>query len=244
MSARWFKSWFDSEYYHLLYDGRDEEEAKIFVERLTSKLHIPPGARLLDAACGRGRHARNLFELGYEVDGYDLSENSIAFAKEYENEHLHFYVHDLRSVFRVDYYDVVLNLFTSFGYFEDSEEDYQVFESLAANVRVGGLLVIDFLHADKVRRELDTEVNVVDKQSVVYHTQKRIDGDAVVKNISFYDKDNGEEGEFSERVKLLELSDFKKMAKAVGVDLIQVYGDYELGKFDEDSPRLIMVFKK
>ncbi len=245
MSPKWFKSWFDSEYYHLLYDGRDEYEARAFVARLTQDLRIPKSAKILDAACGRGRHARNLSELGYSVDGYDLSDNSISFAKDYETERLHFYVHDLREVFRPNYYDLVLNLFTSFGYFEDPNDDYLVFESLIANAKKDGLLVVDFLNAERVVENLNTDVLEQDKQSVVYRTQKRIDGDAVVKNISFYDRDNGEEGEFSERVKLLRLEDFRNFARMANADLIQIFGSYDLESFDpKSSDRLIMVFRK
>ncbi len=243
MSPKWFVSWFDSEYYHLLYDNRDEAEAEKFMRNLVDFLRVPNGAKILDAACGRGRHARLLSEMGFEVDGIDLSQNSIAFASEYSTPKLNFYVHDIREVFRAEYYDLVFNLFTSFGYFEEDEIDFQVFDNLCANLKPGGKLVIDYLNTPLVRATVDTTPQEVVKNSVIFKTQKELQDGAVLKHIEFYDRDTAEEGSFTERVKLLEVSDFKNFAKASGREIIQVFGDYDLGVYDAaKSPRLIMVF--
>ena len=92
----WFKSWFDTTWYHLLYRHRDEEEARRFMSRLTSFFPVPAGARILDLACGKGRHAAFLAEKGYEVTGIDLSGESIRTAKKMESERLRFEVADMR----------------------------------------------------------------------------------------------------------------------------------------------------
>ena len=113
----WFTSWFDSPYYHVLYKERNYREAQIFMDNLTHYLNLPEHAKVLDLACGKGRHAIYLNQLGFTVLGVDLSENSIAIAKKNENETLHFEVHDMRHSF-ADKYDAIFNLFTSFGYFE------------------------------------------------------------------------------------------------------------------------------
>ncbi len=245
MSSKWYVSWFDSEYYHLLYDNRDEEEAKLFMRSMCEYLKMPQGARVLDAACGRGRHSRYLAELGFRVDGFDLSENSIDYAKEFENKQLHFYVHNLKEVFRENYYDYVFNLFTSFGYFEDSDDDYLVFSNLCKNLKPEGTLVIDFLNPNYVKSNLNTEVVETQKESVVYQTQKELKAGAVLKHIKFYDRDSAQEGEFTERVKLLELSDFKNFAEAADIKLAQVFGSYTLDPYDvEHSERMVMVFRK
>ncbi|MGZ4035978.1 MAG: class I SAM-dependent methyltransferase, partial [Bacteroidia bacterium] len=97
---KWFEGWFDSPYYHLLYKNRDYSEAELFIDNLLSFLKPEQGARFLDIGCGKGRHSIYLNKKGFDVTGIDLAENSISCAKQSENEHLHFYVHDMRKIFR------------------------------------------------------------------------------------------------------------------------------------------------
>ena len=60
----WFESWFDTSYYHTLYSKRDENEAKEFIVNLVEFLKIDPKSKVLDLACGKGRHSLTLNELG------------------------------------------------------------------------------------------------------------------------------------------------------------------------------------
>ena len=76
-SESWFTSWFDTPYYHILYKDRDDKEAQIFMDNIVHYLNLPEEAKILDLACGKGRHSIYLNKLGYNVTGVDLSENSI-----------------------------------------------------------------------------------------------------------------------------------------------------------------------
>jgi len=87
---QWFKDWFNSHYYHLLYQNRDEQEALDFIQKLIAHLNPMPAAKMLDVACGKGRHSKALADYGFDVTGIDLSEESIAEAKEQEADNLHF----------------------------------------------------------------------------------------------------------------------------------------------------------
>lgn len=82
ISAEWFENWFDSPYYHLLYSHRDENEAELFIRNLINKTGINKEEKVWDNACGRGRHAKILKELGLQVIATDLSDNNIKFASE------------------------------------------------------------------------------------------------------------------------------------------------------------------
>ena len=93
----WFVSWFDSPYYHVLYKNRDDSEAQQFMTRLTDYINLESGDTILDVACGKGRHATFLASLGFQVTGMDLSNNSIEFASQFENENLQFLTHDMRK---------------------------------------------------------------------------------------------------------------------------------------------------
>src|SRR5882724_8581551 len=122
ISSEWFRDWFDSPYYHKLYFEHNEQEATTFISRLLDALRPPAGSLMLDVACGRGRHSRILSEKGLDVTGIDLAADSIALARQYENAHLHFYLHDMRSPVRVNYFAYAFNFFTSFGYFRTERE--------------------------------------------------------------------------------------------------------------------------
>ena len=123
-ASNWFESWFDTKYYHILYKERNDEEAQLLMDNLTHYLNLPEDAKILDLACGKGRHAIYLNSLGFDVTGIDLSENSIKEASQFANEKLHFKVHDMRETCN-EKYDAIFNLFTSFGYFEDDTDNYK-----------------------------------------------------------------------------------------------------------------------
>ena len=101
----WYKDWFNSHYYHLLYQHRDEEEALEFIHTLIQYLKPPPSSTMVDIACGKGRHSKALAEMGFEVTGIDLSAASIDEALQDENERLHFYQHDMRLPFWINYFE-------------------------------------------------------------------------------------------------------------------------------------------
>ena len=93
--SEWFKTWFDSEYYHLLYKDRDQTEAENFVKKIYQYLSPSINQTMLDLACGKGRHSIHLNKMGALVEGCDYSENSIRHAKQFENDRLQFFTHDM-----------------------------------------------------------------------------------------------------------------------------------------------------
>ena len=145
----WYKDWFDSKYYHLLYKNRDHNEAALFLDNISNEFK-KKNARILDVACGKGRHAKYLNSIGFDVTGVDLSSNSIKYAKKYENKKLKFHQHDMRNIFEENKFDIVTNLFTSFGYFDNTLDDQKVINSMAGNLKKGGILLIDFMNVKKV----------------------------------------------------------------------------------------------
>lgn len=126
---KWFESWFDTAYYHALYAHRNDAEAMAFMDALVDYLGLEPGAKVMDVACGKGRHAAHLAELGMDVLGFDLSENSIEQAKLLNRDGATFVCHDMREDFPQQGFHAVFNLFTSFGYFDQSADDLRVIKT-------------------------------------------------------------------------------------------------------------------
>jgi len=234
----WFAEWFDTPYYHILYQNRGEEEAKGFIEALLLKLNLPSCASLLDLACGKGRHSITLNSYGFKVLGVDLSSNSIKKAKLNENPNLSFDVHDMREPVKGRTFDAIFNLFTSFGYFDTHEENEQVCESMAKMLAPGGRLVIDFMNAKKVvsglvpfekKRVNDIEFNI----------SREYTGTHIIKTISFSDK--SQKYSYQEKVQAITQEQFMELLRPY-FDVDFTFGSFDLEDFSlSESERLILI---
>ena len=238
--STWYASWFDTPFYHILYKDRDHTEAETFMHNLTNYLNIPEGGKILDLACGKGRHAVYLNSIGYDVTGVDLSENSIGFAKQFENESLHFKVHDMCKPYN-EQFDAVFNLFTSFGYFDKDEDNLNTIKAIKADLNEFGFGVIDFMNTDYVLNNLvPEETKTVD--GTKFHLKRYKENGYIVKDIAFTHE--GDDYHYQERVRAFSLEDFEALFEKAGVYLLDIFGDYKLRKFDKmESSRLIMIFK-
>lgn len=235
----WFSAWFDTPYYHILYQDRGYDEAEIFMKNLISFLDLSKDATILDLACGKGRHSIFLNKLGYNVTGIDLSQNSIDFARQYENNRLKFKVHDM-SVALNEKFDAVFNLFTSFGYFDREEDHLNTLKAIKKEIKENGCGVIDFMNAKKVIRNLiPSEVKSI--KGIDFELTRFYHNGCILKNIKFEDDD--EIHNYTEKVRALTLEDFQSYFKAAGIKLERAFGNYQLEDFDEKrSDRLILVF--
>jgi SAM-dependent methyltransferase len=238
--TKWYASWFNTPYYHILYKDRDYSEAQRFMDNLVNYLNVPDGGSILDLACGKGRHSIYLNQLGYKVTGIDLSEQSIAHAKQFENNTLSFEVHDMTQAYP-ETFDAVFNLFTSFGYFEDERSNLETIIAIKQELNSHGFGVIDFMNVNYVTKHLiNADIKTVD--GINFHQKRRVEDGYIIKDITF--TVNNERHEFQERVKALSLYDFNALFDEAGVHLLDIFGDYQLSRFHpEDSERLIMIFK-
>ena len=238
-TKEWFSDWFDSHYYHILYQHRDYKEAEKFIDNLKNYLNLKSSDTILDLACGKGRHAIYLNKLGFEVTGLDLSPQSIHHAKQFENDRLKFFVHDMRQVWENKKFDYVFNLFTSFGYFKTDAEHAQAIQSMAGNLKPDGKLLLDFLNTDKVIKNIiPEETKTID--GITFHISRNVTDGFILKRITFEDK--GKTFVFVERVKAIQLLDFMSFFKNAGLYTEQIFGDYNLNPYvAEHSDRMIFL---
>jgi SAM-dependent methyltransferase len=244
MLDTWFKDWFNSPYYHQLYAHRDEQEAATFIDNLVTHLQPQAGAKMLDVACGKGRHSMQLAANGFDVTGIDLSKESIAEALQSEDAHLHFFEHDMRLPFWVNYFDVAFNFFTSFGYFKTQREHDNAIRSIATSIKPNGTFVMDFLNVqfstDKQVAETHQEID-----STIYKISKWSDEHHFYKKIIVEDAALAKPMQYTEKVAKFSLADFEKMFAKQHLTIKEVFGDYHFGQYEEAlSPRLIMIAEK
>lgn len=242
--SSWFKSWFDSDFYHQLYANRNEKEAADFIDQLVFQLQPPPGSTMLDLGCGSGRHAKYLASKGFRVTGMDLAFSSIRSAKKFETFDLRFCQQDMRLPFGSNQFNYVFNFFTSFGYFNTDAENHKVMRNIYDALTPRGLLVMDYMNAAwSEKRLLASEEKEID--GIVYKLNRWTDTTHFYKKIVIDGIQAKDKFEYTEQVARFSLAEFEKMFSRNGLQLQQVYGDYQLNNYDsETSPRLIMIVKK
>lgn len=240
----WYKSWFNSPFYHKLYFERDEKEAQAFILRLLDYLKPRQESRILDVACGRGRHSKFLAAQGFDVTGIDLSPDAIEFAKQFEKENLHFYKHDMRLPAWINYFDYAFNFFTSFGYFATRREHDDAVYMISKSLKASGIALFDYLNVHYVEEHLvHEETKMVGETK--YEINRWMDEDHFYKKMVVSDPSLDAPKEFCEKVAKLSLGDFTDMLSFQGMQIVDVFGDYQLSSYDvRKTPRMIIVGKK
>lgn len=232
--ADWFEQWFGEDYLHI-YQHRDEKEAEHAIELIAANLTGREIHSVLDLGCGAGRHTKVLCERWWTV-GLDLSMALLKVARR-ESRGAPYVRADMRELpFADESFDLVVNLFTSFGYFEDDREHARVLSRVCAVTRHGGTFVIDFLNAGQVRRELVPYDESVENGITIEQTRTISQDDRFVeKRIRL----RGRGKEYIERVRLLSEADLERMLSVAGFDVSKRLGDYSGASWSEDSPRTI-----
>ena len=244
MQQLWFKDWFNSPYYHQLYKNRDDREAANFIDKLINYLNPNPGSSMLDVACGKGRHSIQLANNDFDVTGIDLSEDSINEALLSQSDTLHFYKHDMRLPFWINHFDYVLNFFTSFGYFNTQLEHDNAIQTIAQAIKKNGILVMDYLN---VKHSEDCLVPQSEKEidGIKFIITKWHDKTHFYKKITIEDMILKEPIIYTEKVAKFSLNDYTEMFTRKGLQIQEVFGDYNFGNYDlKKSPRMVMVAKK
>ena len=263
---KWFESWFDTEYYHLLYKHRNDEEAKRFLQRMYGFLQLQNGDLVVDIGCGKGRHSIAMAELGLRVMGLDLSENSILSARqsavEKNIEDAEFLVHDMRQPYPVENCKAVFNIFTSFGYFDDPADDERALSAMGKSLLDGGYVVQDYINSKPLLKSLDGTIlqsmQWQEISGVKFGTEKWVEHEKIYKRILVEDErkfatkewvDSGMHSNepliFTEEIKMYSREELVQLHQSAGLQVVDVFGSYELDAFHEDfSPRIIVVSRK
>ncbi len=255
IEGNWFKKWFSTADYLELYKHRNSTDASRIAGLITRTLKLPRGSRVLDVACGNGRHSLIFASKGFNVLGIDLSAFLIGEARkklvtEYrkQKEHLKFEIRDMRKIDHRNEFDLAVNLFSSFGYFEKDSENFKVFKSISAALKPGGYFFFDFLNENALRKNIvPSDVSIRNRNAVIQ--VREIKNNAVYKSIYIIRNDpKGTKpivNKFHEMIKLYSLEEFTKAFAKSGMKIIRTFGDYTGRRFNKNtSERLIILARK
>lgn len=232
----WFEEWFGEEYLSL-YPHRDEDEAAQVADLIARRLHVPEASPALDLACGAGRHALPLGARWWTV-GLDLSPALLRVARARDPAFPLVRAEMRELPFRDRSFALVVNLFTSFGYFREDEQHRRVIAEVGRVTLPGGFFVLDYLNAAHVRSSL-VAYDEIHVGSRVVEQERSItpDGRFVVKSIML-----GDEGRlFTERVRLFEPEELATMLHRCCFDVRAILGDYTGAEHSAASPRTIII---
>jgi SAM-dependent methyltransferase len=241
----WFEEWFDSPLYEKLYSNRDETDAASLADLIEEVIPASDYRIILDLGCGRGRHSITLAQRGCQVTGIDLSKKAIKKAKRIAGQknlkNVDFLVRDMRDPLPKQF-DAIVNLFTTFGYFLEDEENRRVLRNTNKMLKQGGVLFLDYLNPHYV------EKNLVPSESgmygnLTYNVTREINDGMVFKTIQFSDDSLDEPVKYRERVKLYDLEWFRDVLTESDYTIVETYGNYEGTPFLVESPRMIIVAK-
>lgn len=241
----WYKDWFDSEDYLLVYNHRDDQDAIKLTDLILLETKLAKGSSILDAACGAGRHCLLFAKKGYDVDGFDLSKNLLSIAhrraKE-ENLKIKFRLGDIRSISYENEFDLVTNLFTSFGYFDTDTENFSFVKNSLKFIKPGGYYAIDFFNKKYLEENLvSRSENLMGSFPVI--EERAIENGRVNKVITL--KKPGIDRVYTESVKLYTFEELLEKFNGIGFKFMKAFGSYDGEEFDINiSPRTIIIFRK
>ena len=236
--TNWFEKWFDENYLRL-YHHRNSKDAEEQVQLIINTLHPDKNNSILDLACGEGRHCMLFHKKGYCIRGIDLSGQLINSGKQ-KHPHLDLRIGDMRHI--KGKHDIILSLFTSFGYFDKDQDNVSVIRSIGHALHPGGWFWIDFLNPEHIKKNLvqGNEIVLVDGTKVI--EQRFIENNAIIKTIVF----NGEVSNktYQERVKLYTKEDLERMMQESGIKPQGAFGNYKGETWFPGSSRTIIYGRK
>jgi len=231
----WFHHWFNDDYLKL-YSYRDSKEAERQTDFLIKALNLKNHEKILDLGCGLGRHVIALAKKGFDATGVDLSEFLIQQGSKSLAKHPQYRARliagDMFDLNNLGTFSVVLNMFTSFGYFAADSDNAKIFEVAARHLCRSGKFFLDYLHPQKVKHHFNSVTKTLADGENVRIT-KRIEGDRVIKSIIF----SSPKRTYEEKVKLYSRHQIQEMLAQHGLNVVRVWNDYEGNPWREKGDR-------
>lgn len=241
----WFESFFGPDYFEIYRDVFTPEATAAEVDGIVARLGLAPGARVLDLACGHGRHAIPLAERGCAVTGYDLSETMLTRARvdaAARGVAPRFVRGDMRALPFEGAFDAVINVFTAFGYFADPEDDLETLRRVRRALVPGGRFLLETLHRDALLARFQPRVEYTTSGGAKVDRDYAWDlaRDVIDERVRVTRPD-GTSAEYATSVRMRSLRDWLGLVREAGLEPVAWYGGLDGAPLRLDSRRLVLV---
>ncbi len=233
---------------HTMFSERRWENAPKEVEDVITLLGIDPDAHILDLCCGVGRHSLELARRGYRVTGVDRTREYLDIATQKATDEglkVEFLEGDMRTFSRSGVFDAVVNLFTSFSFFEDPDEDKQVIMNVYESLKPGGVFLIDLMGIEVIARIYQEHDWHEEEDGSLILQERKVNNDwNWMENRWIRIKKTGERQEYTVSHRLYSAAGLKGLLKECGFKDLKAYGDFEGSLYDQNAGRLVVLGRK
>ena len=216
------------------------------IDQVTRLLGIQPSASILDLCCGLGRHSLELARRGYHVTGVDRTAEYLNRArKQAETEKLavEFVKDDMRHFCRPNKFDVVINLYTSFGYFENPAEDRRVLVNMHRSLKDRGRLVMEMMGKEVLAR-IFRERDWREENGVIWLEERKVSKDWTWIDCRWVLLQGNKRKEFCISHRLYSAAELSALLKDCGFHSVDIHGDLAGAPYDPTAQRLVVVAHK
>ena len=212
----------------------------------TEKTQLSSNPKVLDLCCGFGRISAELARRGFSVTGVDITESYLQTAKEeasLDNLDIEYIKADAREFVRRDYFDLAVNLYISFGYFENKKDDLLMVRNAYESLKNGRSFIIETLGKEIAVRDF-VETEWFERAGFTVLTQyEALDSWTFLKNRWILMKDGKKiEKVFNQR--LYSASELRDLLLEAGFSKVEIYGDWDETPYDKRAAKLIVIGRK
>ncbi|HKV91960.1 MAG TPA: methyltransferase domain-containing protein [Candidatus Angelobacter sp.] len=243
--------WFENEdfwrdFYEYMFSEERFAAAKDEVSRVIDLTHTS-GGRLLDLCCGPGRHAVEFAQRGFAVTGVDRSVFLLDRARQHARASgvsVEWINEDMRRFVRQDSFDLACNLFTSFGYFEDEQDDLTVLKNVYRSLRDHGVLVMEMIGKERLARVWQNAMcfDLPDGSVMVQRPQVRSDWSRVRTEWILIKDGQSKTAVFEHWI--YSGRELKERLLSCGFEQVELFGNTLGAPYDVDAQRLVAVARK
>jgi SAM-dependent methyltransferase len=217
-----------------------------FNEKSQKNLQVQQAPRVLDLCCGMGRISSELARRGFAVTGVDITSAFLEAARDdavYENLDIEYIEADARSFRRPGFFDTAVNLYISFGYFDDPADDLLVARNVYESLKDGGSFIVETLGKEIAVRDFIGGEWFERAGFTVLTEYEALDSWGVLKNRWILIRDGKRmEKVFTQR--LYAATELRALLLEAGFSTVELYGDWDEAPYDHRSRVLIAVARK
>jgi SAM-dependent methyltransferase len=243
----WYKTFFGTDYLRIYSPFLTPERTAREVASIIKLLNLPPDSSILDLCCGAGRHALPLAQHGYRITGLDQNENFLHLAQseaEAKGIEARWVQSDMRTIPFENEFDAVINIFTSFGYLEDENEDLRVLQQVRRALKPNGRFLLETVYQPRVLRNHIPHGIIRYNDGLIVLEERRLDllGSRNEIAITMLAPD-GRRTEHRQSIRIYTLTELVRMLAAVDIQVLEYYGDLDGSALTLDS-RLVILGQK